>query len=224
MVEEGGDLGDASPGSAPCECLPNRGENGCRGARSDQGYGLLGSHREVSPFFLSLWDMYLTLVRAEKEVALARRHSETAKATTVGSLERELKETTRRLEAVEEASAEAKTKKGQELASACSEAVEEYKGSDDFKNLVLDAMVEEQFGWEKLVARFNPDLDINFDTSGLSPPIPPGRDLLFVSPSSADATSPPNAEARGGAEVNEGESIPEPEPTAEKAPEEHADA
>ncbi|CAL9019594.1 unnamed protein product, partial [Prunus brigantina] len=107
---------------------------------------------------LAFGDMYLTLARAEREVALARRHSETAKAATaeaqaalrernalqlkVGRLERELKETSRRLEVVEEARLETERRRTEELAVARAEAVEEYKGSESFKNLVLDAMVE----------------------------------------------------------------------------------
>ncbi|KAI5324209.1 hypothetical protein L3X38_033282 [Prunus dulcis] len=149
-------------------------------------------------------DMYLTLARTEKEVALARRLSETVKTTTakaqatlrerntlqlrVGRLERELKETRKKVE---------------ELDAARAEAVEECKGSEELKNLVLDAIVEEQFVWEKLVVRFTLDLDINFDTSGVPLPIPPGRELLFMLPSSADALSPLDAEARGGADVRE---------------------
>ncbi|KAI5338521.1 hypothetical protein L3X38_017792 [Prunus dulcis] len=108
----------------------------------------------------------------------------------VGQLERELKETSRWLVGVEDARVEAEQKKVEELAVSRVEAIEEYKGSEGFKNLVLDAMVEEQFGWEKTVVRFNPELDINFDTSGAPPPIPSGRELLFESPSSSDATSP----------------------------------
>ncbi|CAL2228492.1 unnamed protein product [Prunus armeniaca] len=93
-------------------------------------------------------DMYLTLARAEREVNLARRHSETAKAATaeaqaalrernalqlkVGRLERELKETTRRLEAVEEARLESERRRTEELSMARAEAVEEYQGSDRF--------------------------------------------------------------------------------------------
>lgn len=104
-------------------------------------------------------DMYLTLARAEKEVAFARRHSETAKAVTakaqavlrernalqlrVERLERELKKTSWRLEEVEEARIEAERKKVEELAASRVEAIEEYKGSKGFKNLVLDTMVEE---------------------------------------------------------------------------------
>lgn len=125
--------------------------------------------------------MYLTLARAYKEVALARHQSKTAKATNaeaevaireknalqlkVGRLERELKEMSRRREVAEEARAEAERRK-----------VEEYKGSEDFRDLVLEGMVEEQLGWEKLIARFNPALDINFDTGGVPPPIPLGRE------------------------------------------------
>ncbi|PQM35881.1 uncharacterized protein Pyn_01051 [Prunus yedoensis var. nudiflora] len=99
-------------------------------------------------------------------VASARRHLETAKDATaeaqapirdknvlqlkVGRLKRELKEVSRRLEATEEVRVEAERKKTEKLAAARAEAVEEYKVYDEFKNLVLDAMVEEQFGWEKL--------------------------------------------------------------------------
>ncbi|VVA16598.1 Hypothetical predicted protein [Prunus dulcis] len=50
------------------------------------------------------------------------------------------------------------------------------------------------------------------------------RELLFVSPSSADAMSPSDAEARGGADVSRGESIPKAEATAEEEPKERADA
>ncbi|CAL2237943.1 unnamed protein product [Prunus armeniaca] len=141
-------------------------------------------------------DMYLTLARAEREVDLARPHSKTAKAATaeaqaairernvlqlkVGRLERELKETTLRLEAVEEARLESERRRTEELSVGRAEAVEEYQGSDRFKSHVLDTMVEEQYGWEILVARFNPELDINFDTSGVPPPIPSGWESLFA--------------------------------------------
>ncbi|CAL2263485.1 unnamed protein product [Prunus armeniaca] len=185
-------------------------------------------------------DMYLTLARAEREVNLARRHSETAKAATaeaqaalrernalqlkVGRLERELKETTRRLEAVEEARLESERRRTEELSRARAEAVEEYQGSDRFKSLVLDAMVEEQYGWEKLVARFNPGLDINFDTSGVPPPIPSGRESLFAATPSAEATSPSEAETRGGADASGGESTVDPDTAAEDEADDHADA
>lgn len=192
------------------------------------------------PFLQAFGDMYLTLARAEREVNLARRHSETAKAATaeaqaalrernalqlkVGRLERELKETTRRLEAVEEARLESERRRTEELSMARAEAVEEYQGSDRFKSLVLDAMVEEQYGWEKLVARFNPGLDINFDTSGVPPPIPSGRESLFAATPSAEATSPSEAETRGGADASGGESTVDPDTAAEDEADDHADA
>lgn len=158
--------------------------------------------------------MYLTLARAEKEMALARSHSETAKASTalqlkVGRLERELKETARLLEAVDEAWAEAERRKEEELAAARVGAVD-----DEFKNLVLDVMVEEQFDWEKVVARFNPDLDINFDISGVRPPISLGRELLFASPSSAKPITSPDAEVEDGAKGGGGDAVLEVEPIA----------
>ncbi|CAL9000161.1 unnamed protein product, partial [Prunus brigantina] len=185
-------------------------------------------------------DMYLTLARAEREVALARRHSETAKAATaeaqaalrernalqlkVGRLERELKETSRRLEVVEEARLETERRRTEELAVARAEAVEEYQGSEKFKSLVLDAMVEEQYGWEKMVARFNPELDINFDTSGVPPPIPSGRELLFAATPSAEATSPSEVETRGGADASGGESNLDTGAGGEEEVDDHADA
>ncbi|CAL2271279.1 unnamed protein product [Prunus armeniaca] len=185
-------------------------------------------------------DMYLTLARAEREVDLARRHSEITKAATaeaqaalrernalqlkVGRLERELKEIARRLEAVEEARLESERRRTEELSVARAEAVEEYQGSDRFKSLVLDAMVEEQYGWEKLAARFNPELDINFDTSGVPPPIPSGRELLFAATPSAEATSPSEAETRGGADASGGESTVDPDTAAEEEADDHADA
>ncbi|CAL9020580.1 unnamed protein product [Prunus brigantina] len=191
-------------------------------------------------FLRAFGDMYLTLARAEREVALARRHSETAKAATaeaqaalrernalqlkVGRLERELKETSRRLEAVEEPRLETERRRTEELAVARAEAVEEYKGSEGFKNLVFDAMVEEQYGWEKIVARFNPELDINFDTSGVPLPIPSGRESLFAATPSAEATSPSEAETRGGADASGGESTLDTGAAAEEEADDRADA
>ncbi|CAL2249563.1 unnamed protein product [Prunus armeniaca] len=163
-------------------------------------------------------DMYLTLARAEREVDLARRHSETAKAITaevqaaiwernvlqlkVGRLERELKETTRRLEAVEEARLESERRRTEGLSVARAKAVEEYQGSDRFKSLVLDAMVED----------------------GVPPPIPSGRESLFAATPSAEATSPSETETRGGADASGGESTVDPDTAAEEAEDDHADA
>lgn len=65
--------------------------------------------------------------------------------------------------------------KAEEVTAAHTKAVKEYKASDEFKNLVLDGMVEKQFGWDKLVVRFNPIVEINFDTNSIPPPIPPSN-------------------------------------------------
>ncbi|CAL8993046.1 unnamed protein product, partial [Prunus brigantina] len=161
-------------------------------------------------------DMYLTLARAERE--------RDALQLKVGRLERELKETSRRLEVVEEARLETERRRTEELAVARAEAVEEYQGSEKFKSLVLDAMVEEQYGWEKMVARFNPELDINFDTSGVPPPIPSGRELLFAATPSAEATSPSEVETRGGADASGGESTLDADTIAEEEADDRADA
>ncbi|CAL8134745.1 unnamed protein product [Prunus armeniaca] len=85
------------------------------------------------------------------------------------------------LELVEAARVEAERKKVEELAAAQAEAIEKYKGSKGFKTLVLDAM------WRPS-------------------PIPFGLELLFTFPLSTNATSPSDAEARGGADASGGES------------------
>ncbi|CAL2276957.1 unnamed protein product [Prunus armeniaca] len=85
-------------------------------------------------------------------------------------------------------------------------------------------MVEEQYGWEKLVARFNPELDINFDTSGVPPPIPSGRESLFAATLSAEATSPSEAKTRRGADASGGESTVDPDIASEEEADDHADA
>lgn len=74
------------------------------------------------------------------------------------------------------------------------------------------------------MVRFNPDLDINLDTSGVPPPIPYGRELLFASPSSGDAARPPDAQAGKGFEGGGAEAVSKAELAAEEAPEQRADA
>ncbi|KAI5338412.1 hypothetical protein L3X38_017683 [Prunus dulcis] len=74
----------------------------------------------------------------------------------------------RKLGVTEEALAKAEQMKVEEVVAARTETVEEYKASDEFKNHVLDEMMEKQLGWEeqldcdeqldceRLVASFNP--------------------------------------------------------------------
>lgn len=89
--------------------------------------------------------MSLTLARADKEVAQFRpqiRERNTLKLK-VTRLEKERKEGTRQLSIAEEAQVEAKRKKVEEVGSASAEAVEKYKESNEFRDLVLEGMVEE---------------------------------------------------------------------------------
>lgn len=88
----------------------------------------------------------------------------------------------------------------EEVTATHTEVVKEYKATDDFNNLVLDRMVKKQFGWDKLVARFNPTMEINFDASSVPPPIPLGKEWMFASPSFADTGISPNHEANAGVE------------------------
>ncbi|VVA28026.1 PREDICTED: LOC110768041 isoform [Prunus dulcis] len=184
-----------------------RGQRLCLGSAGGEG-GDLVMHRQEVPLvnaFLTeaFRDMYLTLARAEKEVALARHHSKTAKAATaktqavfrernvlqlkVGRLEQELKEMSQFLEVLEEARAEAERKNVEELTAACAKAVEEYKVRRGSRTLCL-------MRWE----------------------------LLFVSPSSGDAVSPLDAEAGGDSEGGGGEEVSGP--ASKKMPEQRVDA
>lgn len=103
--------------------------------------------------------MYLTLAKAGKEVALARRQMEMAKAATAEAqaviweknalelmttkLENELNETKRKLGITKEALAEAEWTKVKEIVTTCTKAVEEYKASNKFWDLVLNEIVDE---------------------------------------------------------------------------------
>lgn len=89
--------------------------------------------------------------------------------------------------------------------------MEEYKGSEEFRDLMLEGMVEEQLGWEKLIARFNPALNINFDIGGVPPPIPSSREWMFTSPSFVDSVTSPDAEGSSS------RAIPMAKPVAKEA-------
>lgn len=60
-------------------------------------------------------------------------------------------------------------------------------------------------------------MDINFDTGGFPPPIPPGREWTFASSSSTDPTTSHDAKARVGA-------VPKAELAVEEVQDEDADA
>lgn len=69
--------------------------------------------------------------------------------------------------------------------------MEDYRIFEEFKSLILDGIMEEQYTWGKHVARFNPDLEINFDTDGAHLPLLPDNEYL-------DGSSSGNNEVKDG--------------------------
>ncbi|CAL9004511.1 unnamed protein product [Prunus brigantina] len=66
---------------------------------------------------------------------------------------------------------EMKRSRAEEVAAARVEAIESFQGSEEMRSYIMDQMVAMQMRWEDRVARFNPSVRINFDTSG-EPPSP----------------------------------------------------
>lgn len=85
-------------------------------------------------------------------------------------LAKEVEELREKLVASEQAHAKAKLKKAKEIFIASVEAVEAYRSSNELKGYILNRLVDKQVFQEETLAKFNPMLDINFDTTGTPPP------------------------------------------------------
>ncbi|CAL2230831.1 unnamed protein product [Prunus armeniaca] len=59
----------------------------------------------------------------------------------------------------------------EEVATARAEVIESFRGSEELRSYIMDQMVAMQLRWEQRLVKFNPLVEINFDTSG-KPPSP----------------------------------------------------
>ncbi|BBN69226.1 hypothetical protein Prudu_832S000100 [Prunus dulcis] len=85
----------------------------------------------------------------------------------------------------------AEESKAEEVAAARVEAIESFRSSEELKSYIMDRLVDEQLRWEDRLVRFNPSLEINFDTSGEPPAQTPPADASAPTPEAEPATRMP---------------------------------
>ncbi|XP_034225786.1 uncharacterized protein LOC117635586 [Prunus dulcis] len=142
-------------------------------------------------------EMYVSMAKADKEIQRLKRRDQQAKSKVAEAEEaiREknallaqkaalAKEVAARTKEVEEL----KRSKAEEVAAARAEAIESYRSSEELKSYIMDRLVDEQLRWEDRLVRFNPSLDINFDTSGEPPAQTPPADASTPTPEAEPAT------------------------------------
>ncbi|BBH05357.1 hypothetical protein Prudu_016722 [Prunus dulcis] len=142
-------------------------------------------------------EMYVSMAKADKEIQRLKRRDQQAKSKVAEAEEaiREknallaqkaalAKEVAARAKEVEEL----KRSKAEEVAAARAEAIESYRSSEELKSYIMDRLVDEQLRWEDRLVRFNPSLDINFDTSGEPPAQTPPADASTPTPEAEPAT------------------------------------
>lgn len=139
--------------------------------------------------------MYVNMAKADKEIQRLKRRDEVAKTKMAeaqeaireknmlllqkAELAKEVEELKRsKAEEVEEL----KRSKAEEVAAARVEAVESYRTSEELRSYIMDRLVDEQLRWEERLARFNPSVEINFDTSGEPPSPSPTIDATGATP------------------------------------------
>ena len=83
---------------------------------------------------------------------------------------------------------ELKRSKAEEVAAARVEAIESFRSSEELKSYIMDRLVDEQLRWEDRLVRFNPSVEINFDTSGEPPAQTPPADASAPTPEAEPAT------------------------------------
>ncbi|CAL8168860.1 unnamed protein product [Prunus armeniaca] len=128
-------------------------------------------------------EMYVNMAKADKEIQMLKRHNEMANDKIAeaqeaireknalllqkAALARVVEKLKRsRAEEVAAALAEMEQKKVEEIGAARAKAIESFRSSEELKSYIMDRMVAMQLRWEERLARFNPSVEINFDTSG----------------------------------------------------------
>ncbi|BBN67666.1 hypothetical protein Prudu_148S000100, partial [Prunus dulcis] len=182
---------------------------GKRKAIEEAHQHVMGSGPRLPPFDLqappklpfgmedAFGEMYVSMAKADKEIQRLKRRDQQAKSKVAEAEEaiREknallaqkaalAKEVAARTKEVEEL----KRSKAEEVAAARAEAIESYRSSEELKSYIMDRLVDEQLRWEDRLVRFNPSLDINFDTSGEPPAQTPPADASTPTPEAEPAT------------------------------------
>ncbi|CAL2256830.1 unnamed protein product [Prunus armeniaca] len=155
----------------------------------------LAMHRQEVP----LVNVFLEGVKSDPEV-LARTqvssYADRAQKTFLthvykAALAREVEELKRsKAEEIAAIQAKVEQKKAEDVAAARAEAVELFRSSEELRSCIMGRLVYEQLCWEERLARFNPSVEINFDTScePLSPS-PTAKATPEPEPTTTDAPS-----------------------------------
>ncbi|XP_021803240.1 uncharacterized protein LOC110747360 [Prunus avium] len=131
-------------------------------------------------------EMYVNMAKADKEIQRLKKRDELAKSKMAEAQEAIRERNTLLLQKAELAKEveELKRSKAEEVAAARAEAAEEFWSSEELRSYIMDRLVDEQLRWEKRLARFNPSVEIKFDTSGQSPTSSPTADDTTAVPES----------------------------------------
>ncbi|BBH09270.1 hypothetical protein Prudu_021718 [Prunus dulcis] len=122
--------------------------------------------------------MYVGIAKADKEIQRLKRRDEMAKSKMAEAQEAIQEKNALLLQkaALAKEVEELKRSKAEEVAAARVEAIESFRTSEELKSYIMDRLVDEQLRWEDRLVRFNPSVEINFDTSGEPPAQSPPTD------------------------------------------------
>ncbi|BBH06351.1 hypothetical protein Prudu_017987 [Prunus dulcis] len=121
-------------------------------------------------------EMYVSMAKADKEIQRLKRRDEMAKSKMAEAQEAREKNALLLQKALAKEVEELKRSKAEEVAAARVEAIESFRTSEELKSYIMDRLVDEQLRWEDRLVRFNPSVEINFDTSGEPPAQSPPAD------------------------------------------------
>ncbi|XP_020421324.1 uncharacterized protein LOC109949649 [Prunus persica] len=135
-------------------------------------------------------EMYVSMAKADKEIQRLKRRDELAKSKMAEAQEaiREKNALLVQKAALAKEVEELKRSKAEEVAAARVEAIESFRSSEELKSYIMDRLVDEQLCWEDRLVRFNPSVEINFDTSGEPPAQTPPADASAPTPEAEPAT------------------------------------
>ncbi|XP_020425735.1 uncharacterized protein LOC109950606 [Prunus persica] len=135
-------------------------------------------------------EMYVSMAKADKEIQRLKRRDELAKSKMAEAQEAIREKNTLLVQkaALAKEVEELKRSRAEEVAVARAEAIESFRSSEELKSYIMDRLVDEQLRWEDRLVRFNPSLEINFDTSGEPPAQTPPADASAPTPEAEPAT------------------------------------
>ncbi|CAL2277104.1 unnamed protein product [Prunus armeniaca] len=142
-------------------------------------------------------EMYVNMAKADKEIQRLKRRNEMGKDKIVEAHEAIQEKNTLGLQkaAMAKEMEELKQSRAEEIAATQAEAIESFRSSEELRSYFMDQMVAMQLSWEERLARFNPSVKINFDTSGERPSPSPTTDAAPEPEAESATTVAPSTES-----------------------------